>query len=245
MTLPIDGYEKVVRLVTGGLASRLGFGFETVDDLQLAIELVLRSLPGTAAARRRVSLTDDGRASRSRSCPVGRPLARAAARSRSTAPASSSAPRSSGWSTPSSCVPEPEAPVVLVKSLPAPDERDREPAPTSEVDRRALLRAYRENGDLAARDRLVEGFMPLVVLARAALRRPRRAARGSRAGRLARPREGDRPLRPRPRGRSRHLHLPDRRRRAEAPLPRPGLVGHRAAPARRSSTSSSRGCSTS
>ncbi len=34
--------------------------------------------------------------------------------------------------------------------------------PVSEVDRRALLRAYREDGDLAARDRLVEGFMPLV-----------------------------------------------------------------------------------
>ena len=34
--------------------------------------------------------------------------------------------------------------------------------PASEVERRALLRAYRENGDLAARDRLVEGFMPLV-----------------------------------------------------------------------------------
>lgn len=35
-------------------------------------------------------------------------------------------------------------------------------APASEVERRALLRAYRENGDLHARDRLVEGFMPLV-----------------------------------------------------------------------------------
>ena len=35
-------------------------------------------------------------------------------------------------------------------------------APISEADRRSLLRAYRENGDLAARDRLVESFMPLV-----------------------------------------------------------------------------------
>jgi RNA polymerase sigma-B factor len=32
----------------------------------------------------------------------------------------------------------------------------------SETDRRSLLRAYRENGDLAARDRLVEDFMPLI-----------------------------------------------------------------------------------
>ena len=60
ITLPIDGYEKVVRLVSAGLGSRLGFGFETVDDLQLAIELVLRSIPrrhGSATVR----MTSDGR----------------------------------------------------------------------------------------------------------------------------------------------------------------------------------------
>jgi hypothetical protein len=45
LTLPVEGYENVARLVSGGLASRLEFGFEAVDDLQLAIELVLRSLP--------------------------------------------------------------------------------------------------------------------------------------------------------------------------------------------------------
>ncbi len=33
---------------------------------------------------------------------------------------------------------------------------------SSEADRRALLRAYRERGDLAARDRLVADFMPLI-----------------------------------------------------------------------------------
>jgi hypothetical protein len=45
LTLPVEGYENVARLVSGGLASRLDFGFEAVDDLQLAIEFVLRSLP--------------------------------------------------------------------------------------------------------------------------------------------------------------------------------------------------------
>ena len=45
VTLPAAGYEHVARLVIGGLASRLDFGFEAVDDLQLAVELVLRSLP--------------------------------------------------------------------------------------------------------------------------------------------------------------------------------------------------------
>ncbi len=58
ITVPVDGYEKVVRLVSAGLASRLGFGFETVDDLQLAIELVLRSMP---VARRLGDRPDDER----------------------------------------------------------------------------------------------------------------------------------------------------------------------------------------
>jgi hypothetical protein len=61
ITLPVDGYEKVVRLVSAGLGSRLGFGFETVDDLQLAIELVLRSIPGRRGSAT-VKMTSDGRA---------------------------------------------------------------------------------------------------------------------------------------------------------------------------------------
>jgi len=36
------------------------------------------------------------------------------------------------------------------------------PGSVSETDRRALLRAYRENGDLAARDRLIESFLPVI-----------------------------------------------------------------------------------
>jgi RNA polymerase sigma-B factor len=36
------------------------------------------------------------------------------------------------------------------------------PGAVSETDRRALLRAYREKGDVAARDRLIESFIPVV-----------------------------------------------------------------------------------
>jgi RNA polymerase sigma-B factor len=36
------------------------------------------------------------------------------------------------------------------------------PGSVSETDRRALLRAYREEGDVAARDRLIESFIPVV-----------------------------------------------------------------------------------
>ena len=70
ITVPVDGYEKVVRLVSAGLASRLGFGFESVDDLQLAIELVLRSVPSRGGSAT-VRMTSDGRALSIAIAPVG------------------------------------------------------------------------------------------------------------------------------------------------------------------------------
>ena len=51
IVLPVDGYVHVARLVTAGFGTQLEFGFEAIDDLQLAIELALRSVPA-----------DDGRA---------------------------------------------------------------------------------------------------------------------------------------------------------------------------------------
>jgi hypothetical protein len=45
ISLPVDGFVNVARLVTAGFGSQLEFGFETIDDLQLAIELALRSVP--------------------------------------------------------------------------------------------------------------------------------------------------------------------------------------------------------
>jgi hypothetical protein len=61
ITLPVDGFENVARLVASGLGSRLEYGFETIDDLQLAIELVLRSVPdrGSCVTVRLVTDTRD------------------------------------------------------------------------------------------------------------------------------------------------------------------------------------------
>jgi hypothetical protein len=70
ITVPVDGYEKIVRLVSAGLASRLGFGFESVDDLQLAIELVLRSVPSRGGSAT-VRMTSDGRELSIAIAPVG------------------------------------------------------------------------------------------------------------------------------------------------------------------------------
>ena len=56
--LPVDGYVNVARLVTAGFGSQLEFGFEAIDDLQLAIELALRSVPAREGYAT-VSLTRD------------------------------------------------------------------------------------------------------------------------------------------------------------------------------------------
>jgi hypothetical protein len=45
IAMPVDGFVNVARLVTAGVGSQLEFGFEAIDDLQLAIELALRSVP--------------------------------------------------------------------------------------------------------------------------------------------------------------------------------------------------------
>jgi len=45
VVMPVEGYLDVARLVTGGFASQLSLGFETVDDIQLAIGLALHTIP--------------------------------------------------------------------------------------------------------------------------------------------------------------------------------------------------------
>jgi hypothetical protein len=48
--LPSDEYVGVARLVTSGVASRLGLGYEDVDDLQLATDTLLRVVFGSGGA---------------------------------------------------------------------------------------------------------------------------------------------------------------------------------------------------
>jgi hypothetical protein len=58
LAVPAGSYADVVRLVVGGFVSRL-LGYESVDDVQLALEAVVRSMPvdGTHV---RVSVASDG-----------------------------------------------------------------------------------------------------------------------------------------------------------------------------------------
>jgi hypothetical protein len=58
LAVPADTYADVVRLVVGGFVSRL-LGYESVDDVQLALEAVVRSLPADGS-HVRVSVASDG-----------------------------------------------------------------------------------------------------------------------------------------------------------------------------------------
>jgi hypothetical protein len=59
ITLPVDGFVNVARLITAGFGSQLAFGFEAIDDLQLAIELALRSVPARDGSATVALSTDD------------------------------------------------------------------------------------------------------------------------------------------------------------------------------------------
>jgi hypothetical protein len=59
IVVPRRGFADVVRLVAGGFVSRLPFGFEAIDDVQLAVEAVVRSFR-IDGAHVKVSLATDG-----------------------------------------------------------------------------------------------------------------------------------------------------------------------------------------
>jgi len=43
LSLPVEGFVDVARLVVGGAASQFTLGFEAIDDIQLAVETILRA----------------------------------------------------------------------------------------------------------------------------------------------------------------------------------------------------------
>lgn len=49
---PLDGdFQPVIRLIIGGIAVRLDFALEEIDDLQLAVERLLAEIGGQASVR--------------------------------------------------------------------------------------------------------------------------------------------------------------------------------------------------
>jgi hypothetical protein len=58
---PLDGaFRPVVRLIVGGIAERANFGFEAMDDLQLAVERLLVESGSDGRVHLSFELRDDG-----------------------------------------------------------------------------------------------------------------------------------------------------------------------------------------
>lgn len=58
---PLDGaFKPVVRLIVGGVAERADFGFEAMDDLQLAVERLLAEAGADGEVRLSFELKGDG-----------------------------------------------------------------------------------------------------------------------------------------------------------------------------------------
>jgi hypothetical protein len=52
------GYQGVIRLIVGGVAEQASFGFEAMDDLQLAIERLLAEAGGEGQVRISFEVSD-------------------------------------------------------------------------------------------------------------------------------------------------------------------------------------------
>jgi hypothetical protein len=52
------GYQGVIRLIVGGVAEQASFGFEAMDDLQLAIERLLAETAGEGQVRISFEVSD-------------------------------------------------------------------------------------------------------------------------------------------------------------------------------------------
>src|SRR5918997_1598399 len=58
---PLEGaFKPVIRLIVGGVAERADFGFEAMDDLQLAVERLLAEAGADGEVRLSFELRGDG-----------------------------------------------------------------------------------------------------------------------------------------------------------------------------------------
>jgi hypothetical protein len=60
VTLPGERYLGVARLVTAGVGARLNLPFEAVDDLQLAVELLLAAAFAEVGGKATIGFANDG-----------------------------------------------------------------------------------------------------------------------------------------------------------------------------------------
>ena len=166
---PLSGdFQAVVRLIIGGIAERVDFAFEEIDDLQLAVERLLAEAGQVGSVQLSFEVGDEAASARAWArCPrrrSPRPCATATRR-----PASSRCGASSRrwWTRSGSRTPATARIVVRLEKLKgarvsAPQRRSPASSEKAREEDRELLRRYHEGGDTTAREELIERHLPLV-----------------------------------------------------------------------------------
>ena len=250
LRLPADSaYVSVLRTTTAGLAARLDFPIDDIEDLRIAVgeasAMVLPEaerglgpalpvLPGArASSRSRCEVT---------SAAAGRPRLRQLRLAGAEHPRDQRRgrrPRAAGSRSASRCNPsEPGSDVTpdIMRDDGSPGDAPPTGVEVTRARSAELFVQFRDETASAAsrtvaRDGLVHLHLPAGRALRPTVPQPRRAVRGPGPGRHHRPDQVDRPVRLRPRRGVLDVRHPDDHRRDQALLPRQGLGDPGAAPA--------------
>ena len=163
-----EDFQPVVRLIIGGIAERVDFAFEEIDDLQLAVERLLAEVDSTGtvhlafevgdeAIRTRVGPLDERALTEALGDGDGRVTAHEA-HAGAGAPDGGGLVRRGGRRRGPHRGPARQAEALDVSST------HRRPASADRARRedRELLRRYHDGGDTSARQELIERHLPLV-----------------------------------------------------------------------------------
>ncbi len=165
---PLSGdFQAVVRLIIGGIAERVDFAFEEIDDLQLAVERLLAEAGQVGSVQLSFEVGESSIRTRVGSVVRVRRRRRAPRRRGASRDAHSAAhpsdrrrllrrrgPRGRGHR---GATREAQGP-----SVSTPQRRSSAASEKAREEDRALLRRYHEGGDTTAREELIERHLPLV-----------------------------------------------------------------------------------
>ena len=165
---PLSGdFQAVVRLIIGGIAERVDFAFEEIDDLQLAVERLLAEAGQVGSVQ--LSFEVGARSIRTRVGPLSEAAVAEALRDGEAPPGHLTLRRILQTVVDSFGVEDVGDGAIVVRleklkglRVTTPQRRSAASSEKAREEDRALLRRYHEAGDTTAREELIERHLPLV-----------------------------------------------------------------------------------
>ena len=165
---PLSGdFQAVVRLIIGGIAERVDFAFEEIDDLQLAVERLLAEAGQVGSVQ--LSFEVGERSIRTRVGPLSEAAVAEALRDGDAPPGHLTLRRILQTVVDSFGVEDVGDGAIVVRleklkgaCVTTPQRRSAASSEKAREEDRALLRRYHEAGDTTAREELIERHLPLV-----------------------------------------------------------------------------------